>query len=189
MNRQRGFTILEVVLAVSLGVLLIVGASAAFSAYRIQTNYNRAKMLLAGTRSNITMYRYRKGSFPKAGPVVGTCTDGNGNDIACSICTNTDDQGNPFFPGSNPGTLPIDPVRNIAAINDTLIANCAATPAWDSTGATSTTFPDDTGGWLYDPTLGVLSINLKNNDATYGVAEEQPQPTTAPGSTTIVGGW
>lgn len=143
---------MEVVLAVSLGILLIVGATSVFTSYRAQANISRAKMWLSGARSNITMYRYRTGAFP-------TST------VFCS--NNTGDATNPrFFPGTVGNDLPpADPVKGgTNCVTGTTIPSPVASPA---------------GGWLYGTSTGDVRINLPN-DTAYGTDEEQPQPTASP---------
>lgn len=66
----RGFTLLEVTLAIVVGLVILSGALAAFKQYRDGARINQAKLQLATLKQNIAMARYRTGTFPILGAVA-----------------------------------------------------------------------------------------------------------------------
>ncbi|MBU6430232.1 MAG: type II secretion system GspH family protein [Cyanobacteria bacterium REEB65] len=73
---DRGFTILEVALAIALGVALLASVATVFTQYSAQSRISQAKSFLATLRNNIAMYKYRTSSYPPDG-AVGTITNVN----------------------------------------------------------------------------------------------------------------
>lgn len=60
-QRSRGFTLLEVTLAVLVGIVLLAGSAAAFTMYRQQAMIQQAKTELQQVRSQLSMAEYRQG--------------------------------------------------------------------------------------------------------------------------------
>ncbi len=61
---QRGISLLEVALAVSVGLMLTAGGVYAYRQHLHSTHISQAKLMLSTMRQEIEMYRYRTGRPP-----------------------------------------------------------------------------------------------------------------------------
>lgn len=171
---RRGFTLVEVSLAVAVGLALMAASVAMFNSVQRGAKFSNAKSVVGTIQTNIGASKFRSstGSPPPF------------NAIATNMDPNTN---KPFWPDS-PGVLPPDPVYGV---NGVLIFNSLATPGplsvgdgqpvWDHPNFAGSPVPTPPptfvapagytapaaygrGGWLYDPSTGAFRVNLSNKD-------------------------
>ena len=170
MDRKRaGLTLIEVTLAIAIGLVLLGGTVAAYNAVRASSAMSNARAMVGTIQTNIGMDKFRTGSPPPF----------------ANIATNRDSTGKPLFPGTT-GTLPGDPEYNVngvllynSAVSPSPLATGDPTPAWDHPNFAGSPTPTPPagfspppgytaptaygrGGWLYDPATGALRLNLSN---------------------------
>jgi len=158
----KGFSLLEVSLALSIGIVVILLAIGGYGGYMNDVNYHKAKMILETVRVNINQYKFRKGGANGPWPTY------------AQIAANADDSGRAFYPG---GYYPADPITNIgdplannkpdirnknAAAGPCTVPPCINCPRWDACVPAT----NAEGGWCYDANTGVFTINL--DPAKYG---------------------
>jgi prepilin-type N-terminal cleavage/methylation domain-containing protein len=170
-RRQRGFTLVEIALAVAIGLSVMAAAAAMFGSVQRGAKFSQAKSMVGTIQTNVAMDKFRQGSPPPFS----------------ALFANRDSSGKPFY--SNTTALPPDP---ISGYNGVLYYNSQATPiplaagdpntVWDlpvfSSAQPSPTPPVGfappvgsqqpprygRGGWLYDPATGAFRANLSNKD-------------------------
>jgi len=104
----KGLTLIEVLLALTLGVLLAIASIFGIRGYIKDSNYRKATMMLNVIRSNINTYRYKNGKYPSTATIV----------------LNTGGQ----FYSDSPGTFPGDPFSGISTINNDNVTNSKLNP-------------------------------------------------------------
>jgi prepilin-type N-terminal cleavage/methylation domain-containing protein len=171
---RRGFTLVEVSLAVAVGLALMAASVAMFNSVQRGAKFSNAKSVVGTIQTNIGASKFRSntGSPPPFSAVAG------------NMDPNT---GKPFWPDSQ-GVLPPDPVYGR---NGVLLYNSLATPGplavgdaqviWDHPNFAGSPVPTPPptfvapagytaptaygqGGWLYDPSTGAFRVNLSNKD-------------------------
>lgn len=160
-KRRTGFTMIEVALAIAVGLAVIAGAVVAYNGMQQSAKFQQAKTMVGTIQTNIGMQKFRKSTPPTADEVA----------------SNEDSAGKPFWPGTDPGDFPADPITNtdtIATYDSTEDAT-----ALDPADVGKTEYYDNPifldpamgqGGWLYDETTGTFRINLSNKE----YVEHQP---------------
>lgn len=136
MTTQRGLSLLEVALAVSVGLMLTAGGVYAYRQHMHATRVTQAKLMLATIRQEIAAHRYRTGTYPTADMLKqNKVTIAPGNDRSF------------YGPVGSPLRDPLNPPMDGAARSEirTLPAEATGSP-W--------------GGWGYNPTTGTLEPNL-----------------------------
>ncbi|MNS45483.1 hypothetical protein D3C72_779510 [compost metagenome] len=174
LQSRRGFTLVEVALAVAVGLMIMAASVMAFQGVQRGAKFSNAKSLVGTVQTNIGASKFRS---PTGSPPP-----------FAAVATNMDpNTGKPFWPDSA-GKLPGDPVYGL---NGVMIYNSMAspvaivaadpTPAWDNPvfqGSPTPTPPPGfvapagytlptaygRGGWLYDPNTGAFRANLSNKD-------------------------
>ena len=176
-HNRRGFTLIEVALAVAVGLALMAASVAVFHSVQRGAKFSNAKSVVGTIQTNIGASKFRDSAGqPPAFDEVATNTD------------RTDPaKTKPFWPDSA-GVLPPDPVFGVngvltfdstqpkgalaagdgADLHDLAIFNGAAVPApppgfTPPAGYTAPT-AYGRGGWLYDPATGAFRVNLSNKD-------------------------
>jgi prepilin-type N-terminal cleavage/methylation domain-containing protein len=172
MIRNRpGMTLIEIALAVAIGLIVIAASAAGFSGVQRNAKFSSAKSTVGTVQTNLGMDKFRTGSPPPF----------------ANVANNRDSLGKPLFPGSN-GTLPGDPIHNVngvlifnSAASPVPLASNAPTPAWDHPNFLGSPVPSPVagftpppgyiapagygrGGWLYDPATGAFRANLSNQE-------------------------
>lgn len=169
-RRSRGFTLVEVALAVAIGLAIMAAGSAMFTSVQRGAKFSQAKTIVGTIQTNTAMDKFRQGTPP----------------AFSALFANRDSSNKPFY--SNTTALPPDPINGY---NGVLYFDSLATPrplvagdptpAWDhpvfAPGPTPTPPPGfvppagsnqppayGRGGWLYDPNTGAFRINLSNKD-------------------------
>jgi prepilin-type N-terminal cleavage/methylation domain-containing protein len=163
---QPGFSLIEVALAVAVGLMVLGATVYAFNQVNASSKVSNAKTIVGTIQGNIAMDKFRLGTPPPMTPKPGATP-------VYGISINTDYTGKPYYPQASPGALPIDP---ISGFNTVKSYNSAATPApiaagdptpqWDNpvfqTPSTGATPGYGKGGWLYDEATGAFRINYSN---------------------------
>lgn len=154
-QRRSGFTMIEVALAIAVGLAVIAGAVVAYNGMQTSAKFSQAKTMVGTIQTNIGMQKFRKSTPPTAEEVA----------------SNEDSTGKPFWPGTDPGDFPDDPITlsDAIATYDSTEDATALVPA--DIGKTeyydNPIFQDagmGKGGWLYDETTGTFRVNLSNKD-------------------------
>lgn len=151
--RRNGFSLLEVALALSVGLAMLAAGVYTYKQYTRGMQINKAKLMLASMRQEIAMQRYRTGSYPVLGAdYVATP----------SIRSNTTDlkaaQANRFTPFYDLGYAPT------AAATNNLLADPLYPPGGGGSPITSSAVATASwGGWIYNQTTGALAPNLPDS--------------------------
>ena len=171
--RQKGFTLIEVALAVAVGLVVIAGAIYGFNSTQTSAKFSQAKSVVGTLQTNIGMDKFRQGTPPSPD----------------SLFANQDSAGRPFYPGVDGGKLPAEPTTGVngmlrfdstaspvplvsADIGQTNLYDnpvfapgaVAPTPAFVAPAGYTQPPGYGKGGWLYDPTTGAFRANLSNKD-------------------------
>ncbi|HEY9724143.1 MAG TPA: prepilin-type N-terminal cleavage/methylation domain-containing protein [Oscillatoriaceae cyanobacterium] len=154
MSRRSGFTLVEVSLAIAVGLVLMAAGIYAYQGMQQSARFSQAREMVGTMQTNIGMEKFRLGSPPPLSEVQ----------------SNTDSTGKQFWSGTAAGSLPADPVMNQATIA-TFDSTASPVPLksgdpqneWDNPHMGSPA-PVGQGGWLYDPNTGAFRINLSNRD-------------------------
>lgn len=154
--RAKGFTLIEVLLAILVGSFIMAGTTAAYRQFNATAKINRAKAIIATMQSNIQAYKYRTGTPPSAGVLAHNNDDRNLAFYGSALTGNTPaDASVSATAGMYTSTrLPPDPIYN----NGTLyyVTTGTSSPAV-SNGASI-------GGWLYFCDVGRISLNALDED-------------------------
>lgn len=163
---RRGFSLVEVALAVATGLIVLGATVFAFNQVNASTKMASYKTTVGTVQGNISMDKFRLGTPPPATPLP--------TGVPYSVTTNTDSVGKPLFPQASPGAMPKDPVHGwntVLPYDSTAtavpIVAGAPTPQWDNPIFTTTTTASPgygKGGWLYDPATGAFRANISNQD-------------------------
>jgi prepilin-type N-terminal cleavage/methylation domain-containing protein len=174
LRNRGGFTLVEVSLAVAVGLILMASSVALFNSVQRGAKFSNAKSMVGTVQTNIGASKFRSatGSPPPFSAV------------AANLDPNT---GKPFFADTT-GVLPGDPAygRNGVILFDSTATPCPIaagdpTPAWDHPVFKGSPVPTPPpgfvapagytaapaygqGGWLYDPNTGAFRANLSNKD-------------------------
>lgn len=144
MKNQKGLTLLEISLAATIGIIASIGMYYSYNAYNVQVKMDRGKLLLNTLRNSVNFYKQTCGFYPTAAKLINNdMTFGGG-------CGPT----RPFFGDNIAATnpLPIDPFKKVNTVmNPNNLADV-----------------DDAGGWIYNPTLGTVFVNLADDEVQYG---------------------
>ncbi|MNT23451.1 hypothetical protein D3C72_1588700 [compost metagenome] len=140
MKHSRGISLLEVSLAVSVGLMLTAGGVYAYRQHLKSTQVTQAKLMLSTMRQEIEMYRYRTGRPPTHAVFITNVYEL----VPGNPATRKAFYGKPAAPLRDPLNPPMDaavssPIKNLAA------AQATGSP-W--------------GGWAYHQTTGYLEPNL-----------------------------
>lgn len=168
--RQKGFTLIEVALAVAVGLVVIAGAVYGYNATQASAKTTKARSIVGTVQTNIGMEKFRQGVPPSPE----------------ALFANRDSANNPFYPGVDGGTLPAEPLTGVNGMlrynsnaSPVPIAPGDPTPMWDNPVFAGSPPPTPgfvapagytqpaaygKGGWLYDPTTGNFRANLSNKD-------------------------
>lgn len=151
--QRRGFTLIEVALAVTVGLMILAASVYAYQQVNQSSKFASAKQMVATIQTNIGMEKFRNGR-PEA---LADFTD------------NRDSANKPYWPGETGGAFPADPVMGVSTVTayDSTLAAIdlgSGTPesSWDN--PIFQTAGMGQGGWLYDPATGSFRINLSNKD-------------------------
>lgn len=148
---RRGMTLIEIALAVTIGLALLIGSVYAYNQTKVSAEWSQAKTMVGTISTNIAMQKFRTGQPP----------------TLAQLQSNTDNLGHPYWPQTN-GVLPADPVSG----SDSAIAQYSSASAavainpgdpqtsWDN--PYFQTPGSGQGGWLYDPSTGSFRINYSN---------------------------
>lgn len=155
-RKQLGFTLVEVILAIVVGLVVMAGGFAAFHQFNETAKINRAKAIVATVQSSIQQFKYRTGTLP---------------DTQVNIGLNKDDRGEPFYKSTGTLTnlvplgmpdghfsetnLPPDPIHGKTA----LYYSDDATPS-----VVTDTDGKSLGGWLYLYATGQFYLNVSDED-------------------------
>lgn len=148
MARRDGFTLVEVALAVAIGIAIMAATVYAYTSMQSEARYSQWKTMVGTIQTNIAMQKFRTGTAPTLAVVE----------------SNTDNLGKAFWPGTS-GALPTDPIYNSNTVTQFDSTQAPVT----ITGSTQTDNPyfnttTTRGGWLYDPNTGSFRANLSNAD-------------------------
>lgn len=173
-HNRRGFTLVEVALAVAVGLMVMAASVVMFNSVQRAAKFSNAKSVVGTIQTNIGASKFRS---PTGSPPPFSA-------VATNMDTVTT---RPFWPDS-PALLPPDPVHGV---NGVLLYDSQATPGplavgdgqpvWDHpvfAGSPVPTPPPSfvapagytaptaygQGGWLYDPATGAFRANLSNKD-------------------------
>jgi type II secretory pathway pseudopilin PulG len=166
-SRRPAFSLVEVVLAIAVGLVLMSGTIAAYNAVRQGSQISQARTMVGTIQTNIGMDKFRNGSPPPMTP--------SASPSGVSVWTNLDSAGKAYWPNAPVnGQLPPDPVLGKATLMPysstaapTALAAGAPTEQWDNPcfyGSAAATAGYGKGGWLYDASTGAFRINLSNKD-------------------------
>jgi len=168
MNKQYGFTIIELTMVIMLVAILAVVAIPQFVDFRTEAKNAATQSALGALRTGIVTQINQEvlrcaavnGTLPTAAQV-------NANDITtgASPCTttmvaNTNER---LFVANG---IPANPWSGSAAASTTAVTACAGTGcAHDGTKscAGAAAYANTDGGWCYDPTVGTIWANSGNN--------------------------
>lgn len=140
MKQQRGISLLEVSLAVSVGLMLTVGGAYAYRQHAQSVRITEARLMLETMRTNIQRYQVLNLNPANKPPTLATL---RGNSYPVS--------GSPrgfYGPAGSPYRDPLYPRHTDSAKIEPLGAGPA--PPW--------------GGWRYNETTGELRINANPAD-------------------------
>jgi hypothetical protein len=170
MDRKRaGLTLIEVTLAIAIGLVLLGGTVAAYNAVRASSAMSNARAMVGTIQTNIGMDKFRMGTPP---PI--TAPGAAPWPASCSVTGNMDSTGKPYWPNAPvSGQLPDDPVMGkhtvmtfTASDAPVAISTGASSDRWDNpvfAGTANQAAGYGKGGWLYDPSSGAFRINLSND--------------------------
>ncbi|MDB5097588.1 MAG: hypothetical protein JWM80_2009 [Cyanobacteria bacterium RYN_339] len=168
--RRAAFTLIEVALAIAIGLVLLGGTVAAYNSVRQSSNMSNARAMVGTIQTNIGMDKFRAGTPPPL-----TAPGANPPwPATCSVTGNMDSTGKPYWPNSpTAGQLPDDPVlgkHTILTFDSTqasvVITAGTQSDRWDNpcfVGAANIALGYGKGGWLYDTATGSFRINLSND--------------------------
>lgn len=168
MRRTRpGFTLVEAVLAISVGLLVLGATIVGYNQVHNSAAMTNARSTVATINTNIGMEKFRLGSPPPMTPAPASTS-------SAAVSLNHDSVGKQYYPGAaSPFALPGDPVYNDNTIqvydstaSPTPLAAGDPTDSWDNPifASTGGSPAYGKGGWLYDPATGAFRINLSNHD-------------------------
>jgi prepilin-type N-terminal cleavage/methylation domain-containing protein len=145
----RGFTLIEVALAVAIGVTLLGASVMAYRGVQQSSRFAQARSMVGTIQTNIGMDKFRRGTPP----------------TLAALQSNLDSAGKPFWPSST--AFPADPIVNDATISPFSSASAAvaltagdAQNLWDNPVFTQSGYGN--GGWLYDASTGAFRLDLSN---------------------------
>lgn len=148
--QRRGFTLIEVSLAVAVGMVILAASIFAYQQVNMSSRFAAAKQMSATIQTNIGMEKFRTGSAPAYDDLV----------------TNMDSASKAYWPGDSSG-FPADPVMGVdtvATYDSSLAAvdlgSSDAENMWDHPVFLDASYGK--GGWLYDEDTGAFRINLSN---------------------------
>lgn len=162
---RPGISLVEVVLAVTIGLTLIGGSVYAYQQTRSASRVKEAQMVVGVVQTNIGMDKFRLGAPP---PLAATPSP---YPSSFGVGLNVDSQGRPYHPQGTGSALPADPISGLdtvlpfdsTATPVPLVSN-APTPQWDNpvflTAGPSPGYGH--GGWLYDASTGAFRLNYSN---------------------------
>lgn len=150
----KGFALIEVALAITISILVIVGILMAYGLYLNEARYQKAKLIISAVRTNIDVEKTATNFFPTLAAITAN--------------TRVSDSTKKFYANYGGGVqgdcngngaidvtesnLPCDPFLNKSTVSTGLVA----------------LGPPSVGGWVYDATTGTFKINL--HDTNYGIA-------------------
>lgn len=144
---QRGFTLIEVVLSIAIGLMIVLSMMYAARSYNEENREKRARLLVESIRKSIEFYRQRCGTYPTL--AVLATNDMSNTPANCSGAPPTQ----PFHGDFLATPFPVDPYLGVNAVS--------------AYTALNNPLPSGTGGWEYDVTAGAFRMNLRDSD--YGL--------------------
>lgn len=166
-NKSKGFTLIEVVLAIVISILAVIASVLAYGSFSRTMRYERAKTMLSSIRTGIEDERSRTNAYPAATGTYSISNNKKTNNQAYYGNYSGPLQGDCNLNGvidATESSLPCDPLLNKSTLNL-------------GTVAVGTTAAGTAGGWLYDSASGEFRINLP--DAEYGMTgtvRKYPEP-------------
>lgn len=165
---RPGFSLIEVSLALSVGLMLIAGSVLAYNQINQSSRIQNAKTMVGIIQGNIGMEKFRLGVPPPFTPRPSVSP-------AQGVSLNRDSTGKQYAPQGTSTSLPVDPVRLVNTLynfdseaSPVPLSAGAPTPEWDNpiflSPSPSVAPGYGNGGWLYDERTGAFRANLSNAD-------------------------
>lgn len=134
-SREAGFSLIELSLAIAIGLAILSASFWMVKQHNAEARIQQSKMMLATIRTQLATYRYRYGAYPTLQEMQRNWATPSANQFQ-------------IVPGASRSAAEL--VTNDGGFNEPVSGVCSVRTA-------TATY---NGGWIYDPALGTIRVNL-----------------------------